>query len=260
MIAKPLLFGIAAAVTVTLTVGAAVVYLWSVVQQHENAHVARLIERESYATRSDLVRRLDGQFQALRRVARYWNDYAHLSHDQWQEDANIEISHFEGFKTLLWSDPARNVRYWTTIDDNFSLSRAPDASQWEALAPLLEGIDPRSGERVLGPVHNDAGHAVYRVQVPGRGPAASGVLVAVVDATEQLEHLLEDQLPEHAIEVSWDDELLYARDSFAADLPESWRTGGLIRLTVGPLWRVAHAPNAALAAALARPTLPGLLL
>ncbi|MEQ8232647.1 MAG: HAMP domain-containing sensor histidine kinase [Gammaproteobacteria bacterium] len=258
-IARTWLIGAVASVLVTLALGIAVTALWSAVQEHEHEHLARLIERESYATRSDLVRRLDAQFQALRRVARYWNDYAHLSHDQWQEDASIEISHFQGFETLLWSDRDRDVRYWTTVDQDFSLSRTPDARRWEELEPLLNDIDRASGERVLGPVRNAAGHALYRIQVPGRGPTASGVLVAVVDGTEQLAHLLEDQLPGHAITVTWDGETIYERDNAGTNQPDSWSAGGLIRLSVGPLWRVTHAPTAALGKDLQRPTLPGLL-
>ncbi len=244
---------------VGLALGGAASVAWWHLQRHETAHYAEILEAESYATRSDLVKELEVQLTALREVADYWNDYAQLSPDQWHTDARIELSHFDGIETILWSDPAHDIRYATSVADGLRLNVRPSDTQWKSLAPLLANVDPARGERLLGPVRHDDGHMWYRVQVPAHGPGASGVLVASVDADEQLAGLLADRSPGYAIRVSWGDDLLYQRGQPATNVPDQWVRTGLIELSMGARWRVTHIPEANLAASLSRPAVPGLL-
>jgi signal transduction histidine kinase len=240
----------------TLVVGSVATAGWYIFQRHETQHAGELLAREAYATRSYLVKELDRQFEALRSVARYWSDYGHLASDQWGDDAQIEVGHFHGFDELLWSDPARAIRY---ASSESRWNYRPDDQEWQALQLLLEGVEQDGQEHVFGPRVADDRQAYYRVQVPSRGPGSSGLLVASINATEQLDQILADQSPGHALSVSWDDDDLYTRGTIAPDFSESWVASGLIEISLGPLWRVTHAPTAQLADELSRPTLPGLL-
>lgn len=253
------LFSVIAASAVVVIVGALGTYAWNLLQQEEIEHAADVIEKGSYADRADIVRELQRQFHALRLLADFWSDYGHLSPDLWDEDARIELSHFRGFETILWTDSKRDVRYVVSADGDPSLRYRPDDEQWKALEWVRQGATEDDRERILGRKLNDAGHVVYRVQVPARGPEVSGLLIAAINAHRQLEQLVQDQSPGSAIRVDWDDDTLYERHEPASDIPESWQQGGLIQLPVGPKWRVTHTPDAEAAADYSRPSMPGLL-
>jgi signal transduction histidine kinase len=253
------LSGLLAALAVFVIVGASGTYAWTVLQRHEIEHTAETIETGSYAARADLVKELQRQFYALRMLADFWSDYGHLSPELWDDDAQIELQHFEGFETIMWDDPERDIRYVISANGELSLRNRPDDSQWEALAQVRKGATNDSREHVLGRSRNDAGHFVYRLQIPARGPGASGSLIAAIDADRQLHQALTDSSPGFAIQVLWDGDELYSRDAPATDIPGSWRQGGLIQLPAGPKWEVIHTPTADTAENLSRPTMPGLL-
>ena len=256
---NPWLSGLFAALAVFVIVGASGTYAWNVLQQHEIEHTAQTIEKESYAARADLVRELQRQFYALRMLAGFWSDYGHLSPELWDDDAQIELQHFEGFEAIMWDDPERDIRYVISANGDLSFRKRPDDAQWEEFSQLREGAGNDGREHVLGRSRNDAGHVVYRLQIPARGPGASGSLFAAIDAHRQLQQALTDSSPGFAIRVLWDGEELYSRDSPATDIPESWQQGGLIQLPPGPKWQVTHTPTADTAENLSRPTMPGLL-
>jgi hypothetical protein len=68
-----------------------------------------------------------------------------------------------------------------------------------------------------------------------------------------LRQLLDDDSPGYAIEVSWNDFFLYERDEDSSNNPDSWIREGLIRISMGAIWRVRHAPTAELAKTLRTP-------
>ncbi|MEJ2256104.1 MAG: ATP-binding protein [Woeseiaceae bacterium] len=248
-----------AALAASLFVGALGTYAWNVLQQHEIEHTAATIEKGSYANRAELAKQLERQFHALRQLADFWSDYGHLSPELWDDDAQIELSHYQGFETILWDDPKRGVRYVISANGDPSLRYRPDDDEWRTLAPLRKGATDDGQERVLGRSKNDAGHVVYRVEMPASGPDVSGIVIAAINAHKQLDQVLGDELPGFAIRVSWDGDTIYSRNNPATNVPESWTQGGMIQLPVGSMWRVTHTPTPEAADDLSRPTMPGLL-
>lgn len=249
---------LATATIIALIVGGASTYAWQELARRASEQFAQQAEAVSYAARSELARDLQVQAHALHDVARYWNTYGHLGADQWNDDAQVEINHFEGIEVLLWHDQDRGIRYATTPAD-FSLRRRPSDQQWMRYSRLLEGLDPERGDSVVGPLADGDGEYSFREQIMVDGPVINGRLVALVDADNLLRELLRDSSPGYSIAVYWGEALLYQRDEPASEIPEAWRREGLIRLPSGPLWRVVHRPTARLVAAQTEPALPGLL-
>jgi signal transduction histidine kinase len=128
----------------------------------------------------------------------------------------------------------------------------------------LEDLDRKARqvtrETILGPYTDDDGAVTYEICLPvadaGRGPA---YLLAVVDSQESFGRLLLDESPGYAISVFWNDELLFQRGEAAAGLPESWTREGMIRTSLGSLWRVVHQPTRELVESHNTPALPAVL-
>lgn len=246
------------AIASMLAVGGLASAGWWLLSGHEVDHYAELSHAESYATRSHLSREVDTQLRAMREVAAFWSFYGHLPSDQWDQDAQIELGHFEGIDRIVWHDPERDIRYIASTDAP-AYDRRPAEDEWAALRRLLDGVDPSAGAMILGPVEDEDGHQTYRVQVPAIGRGASGVLVAQVDAFEQLEGLLRERSPGYAIGIYWDGTEMYRRGEPAPDIPDDWVRDGLIELSLGPLWKVVHSPTPERAASFTRPAVLGLL-
>jgi signal transduction histidine kinase len=245
-----LLSGIAALITV-LT--------WKVLIDHHHAQVARIAESESYAARSQLIRNVDTMFRALRDIRQYWMRYGHLPREQWASDAGIELAHFEGIRLILWNNPARGIRYARTREHPV-LDYRPTNQEWETLA-VLDGKARRvTRESILGPYVDDDGKVTYEICLPlpdaGQGRA---YLLAVIDSQESFERLLLDESPGYAISVFWDDVRLFHRGEAATGLPESWTREGIIRTSLGSLWRVVHRPTRELAESHETPALTAVL-
>jgi signal transduction histidine kinase len=83
----------------------------------------------------------------------------------------------------------------------------------------------------------------------------SAHLVAVVDASKTFAHWLADESPGYAISVFWHDVLMHKQGEAAAGLPESWTREGMIRTSLGTLWRVVHQPTEELARSHAGPAI-----
>jgi signal transduction histidine kinase len=68
-----------------------------------------------------------------------------------------------------------------------------------------------------------------------------------------------DESPGYAISVFWDDVRLFHRGEAATGLPESWTREGIIRTSLGSLWRVVHRPTRELAESHETPALTAVL-
>lgn len=243
---------------VALAFALSTVLLWQFLKEDETRDFARLAETESYAARSRLVRDLETQLRALREIARYWDIYGRQPKDQWNMDAQIDLASFVGVEHIIWNDATADIRYATT-PGRMLLDNRPVEAEWRILSELLAGVDSSAGETLLGPTVNDRGQAEYRVVIPSRRGRRAGVLVALVNADVLLSNLLMDRSPGYSIAVEWDGVTLYRRGEPARDIQPEWVRDGLIELSMGPLWRVEHAPMDALAATAHRQALDLLL-
>jgi signal transduction histidine kinase len=250
VITSLLLAGIIALITV---------FTWKVLRDHHVAQVARIAESESYAARSQLIRSIDTMFRALRDVREYWLLYGHLPRDQWAADAGIELAHFDGIHLIMWSDPARGIRYVRTSEHSV-LDYRPTDREWASLERLHSKAGQVREETVQGPHLDESGKATYEVYMPGpdvnQEPAQ---LIAVVDSEKSFARLLLDESPGYAISIFWDDVLLFQRGDPAPGLPESWIREGMIRTSLGSLWRVVHQPTQELAQSHHTPALTAVL-
>jgi signal transduction histidine kinase len=232
---------------------------WKALQEYQSSQIARIAEIESYAARSQLIRNIDTMLRALRDIRDYWDEYGHLPRDQWESDAAIEQSHFEGLEVIVWSDEARGTRYVRNMEHPVFDYR-PSDEEWVGYNDLISRARRAPGEAILGPFVDDAGQKVtVEIYVVSSQPGSSGSLLAVVDTQQAFEHLLKDESPGYAISVLWGDVAMYRRGEPAEDIPQSWTRGGMIETTMGTLWRVVHAPMLPLADSLKTPAVPGVL-
>jgi signal transduction histidine kinase len=232
--------------------------IWKILRDHQHAQIARIAETESYAARSKLIRNIDTMFRTLRDIRDYWSRYGHLPRDQWPSDSGIEIAHFDGLEIILWSDPSRGLRY---LRDNQHpvFDYRPTDDEWLGLESLENKGRGISGQAILGPYVDAAGKVTYEIYLAESPPQQSGMLVAVVDTGKNFAGLLLDESPGYAVSVFWDDALLYQRGESSPELPESWTREGMIRTSLGSLWRIVHAPTRQLAESLETPALSAVL-
>ncbi len=234
------------------------VVFWHLLHRDRQQQIARIVDDESYAARSQLSRDIEQQLNALREVARFWEQYGRLPRDQWKSDAKIELSHFEGIRSIVWNDPAKDVHYVAT-PDRFAFDRRPSDAQWTSISQMLRGIPTASGEAVYGPVPDDDGHLSYRVCIGIGQDARDGMLVALVDAHDLLASLLRDQSPGYSISILWHGQKLFQRGEPANGMPTAWQRRGFIKLSMGPIWEMVHTPDATLAARFRTPALTAML-
>ncbi|MEX2123626.1 MAG: ATP-binding protein [Woeseia sp.] len=231
---------------------------WKVLRDHQYAQVARIAETESYAARSQLIRNVDTMLRALRDVREYWSLYGHLPRNQWATDAGVELAEFKGIEKILWSDPARGIRY-ARSSEHPVLDYRPSDQEWRAVENLYSRAPPAAGESIVGPFVDDSGKVTYEIHISSPQREQSGVLIAVIDTQKSFDRLLLDESPGYAISVLWKDVLLYKRGSTSPGFPQSWSREGMIRTSPGTLWRVVHQPTMELAESLETPALTAVL-
>lgn len=241
-------------VLVTLAIATATIVTWKVLNDSHEAHRARIAEAESNAARSELIHSVDLMLDALRNVHRYWSMYGHLPREQWAASTGIELQRFDGIGMIAWSDPGHDVRYLRT-PENPVLDYRPSDAEWSPVRPLLERAKQVKDEMISGPYLDDDGNAFYQVYIVRNG----GVLIAVIDAAESFAALLRNMSPGYSISVKWDEVLLYQRGQPASDLGESQSHAGMIRTSMGNLWKVIHTPTPRFIESISTPALSAVL-
>jgi signal transduction histidine kinase len=229
-----------------LLAGAAVVLLWAALKRDQESRVADIVEAVSYAARSEMARQLMAQFRAFGLVREFWSEYALTPVDQWQADAMIEIDHFEGLEVIAWAE--REGPRFFSAGPNIALSHTPSDEEWALIQDSLDAAFGVTEDTVLDPQLDADGHAVLRLYLPVTDGGREAVMIAIIDITDQIDALLEDDSPGYEILVSCCDGLeIFRTGDFGAAVPDAWRRGGLIEPLDGVLLRVEHQPSAELA-------------
>ncbi len=241
-------------VLATLAIAAATIVTWQILKNTDEAQKARIAASESGAARSQLVRNVDMMLHALRNVQMYWSRYAHLPRDERAAAASVDLVYFDGVEMILWRDAARGIHYLRT-PEHPEFDYRPTNEEWAAAQELLERAEGVEDEAILGPYIGEDGSPLYEVYLVGE----DGLLIAVIDAWKSFEAMLSNVSPGYSIAVWWDDTLLYQRGEPASDLPDTQSHAGMIRTSVGNLWKVVHTPTEGLALSTTAPALPAVL-
>ena len=231
---------------IALVAAGAVVLLWQALRSDHVARVANVTEATSYATRSELARRLIVQLESLEALADSWIS-------AWAERPDVEgplaAIRFEGVEVIAWSgdDGARFVATSANPDS----SHVPTDAQWAEIAPLIAEAETAATAKAVGPYVDDAGHATFRYYSPVQRGVRHGTLVAVIDAHDLLDALLVDEAIGYEIRVSCCDGVeIYRRDAADDTLPSVWTHDGWIAPAPGLVWNVRHRPSPELRAVL----------
>lgn len=244
---------------VGLVVALGTIQLWRALQHNNDEQIRRIIQAESYAARSQLIRNIERILSQLESVQTFWITYGSLPREQWSDDVDIEMARIPGVTTLLWDDPANYVRFARTTE-NPVFDFRPDDTQWLAYQLLISRARQVQNNSIAGPFENDAGHAIFEIYIVESKSDNSGRMVAIVDAHVLLDSLLADQSPGFAIKVFWDDALLYERGRPVKNVREDWVAEGKISTSMGSVWSVVHAPTRELLRTYKTPSIDMILL
>jgi signal transduction histidine kinase len=241
---------------IAIVAAGAVLLLWQELRTDHEARIANVIEATSYATRSDLARRLIVQFQSLNALADFWISYADAN--ERPVKSPLDVIRFEGIDAIAWS-AEDGTRFLAT-----SRNRAPDYTpsdeEWAPYRAWVADALVEPSAMLHGPVDRD-GHAVFRYYLPIQRGSHRGALVAIIDAHDLLKAMLMDEAPGYAISVSCcAGTELYRRDVAAATIPNDWEHDGWIAPLPGLRWNVSHRPTRELAEALATSAVDSVLI
>lgn len=224
---------------------------WRALTENETRQIARIIEAESYATRSRLVREMDTLMRGIRDLQAYWATNGHLPREIWAPQEAVSLAYTPAIRLLLWHSPGQDRRYLYNAQHP-TFDYRPTIDEWQQYEALLSRQAGIAHASLSNPVIDDAGQARFEVVLPARSPAG-GTVVAVIEADTLLHQMLDDDSPGYAIDVTWNDLPLYDRGQESDELPPDWIEEGLIRIVPGTVWKVRHAPTDELRATLTTP-------
>ncbi len=227
---------------IAVAAAGAMLLLWRELREDQQARVANVVEATSYATRSELARRLNVQFQSLSALAEFWISAvdARASADE----SPLDIIRFDGIQAIAWS--ADDGSRFLVTRRNPVAGYMPSNEEWAPYARSVAEALAVQAAVVRGPV-DEKGRAILRYYLPIRRGTLHGALVAVIDAGELLKALLIDEAPGYEIRVSCcGNTELYRRGVGDARTPDRWQRDGWIAPVTGIRWNVAHRPTRAL--------------
>ncbi|HEY7672462.1 MAG TPA: HAMP domain-containing sensor histidine kinase [Gammaproteobacteria bacterium] len=231
---------------IALFAAATVVVLWYAIRVDHDRRVANVAEATSYATRSELARRLIIQFQSLQGLAELWVSSSRDTGPAAGAKTPLALIRFEGIDAIAWSD-SDGARFLATAEHPV-LGYVPSADEWTPIQNLITGAHAPPAEATLGPFPDTDGHSIFHYYFPIERATRRGVLVAVIDAQDLLATLLVDEAPGYEISVSCcEGTELYRRGAADTGLSAEWTRQGRISPAPGILWNVAHRPSRALA-------------
>lgn len=225
----------------TVTTVLATITTWRALEQNETRQFARIIEAESYAARSRLVREMEAFLRGIRDLHAYWSVNGHLPRESWAPEDAIALAYTPAIDLILWDSPGQDKRYLYS-SSHPSFEYRPTIEEWRRYETVLGRQAGMERESLSEPVTDASGKTTFEIFLPAKGPA-QGSLTAIVDAGVLLRQLLDDDSPGYAIDVSWNDVRLYERGERSIAIPESWIEEGLIRIASGVIWKVRHAPT-----------------
>ena len=229
----------------------ATIATWRALTDNETRQIARIIEAESYAARSRLVREMDTLLRGVRDLQAYWATNGHLPREIWAPQEAVNLAYTPAIDFVLWHAPGQDRRFLYSAEHQ-GYDYRPAIDEWQPFAGLLKQQEGTERETISVPTIDSAGEATFEIVLPAQD-AADGMLLAVVDADELLREVLDNDSPGYAIDVSWNDVQLYQRGRESNALPSAWIEEGLIRILPGTIWKVRHAPTDELRQSLSTP-------
>jgi signal transduction histidine kinase len=231
---------------IALFAAGTVVVLWYAIRVDHERRVANVAEATSYATRSELARRLIIQFQSLRGLAELWASSSGDTNSAAGAETPLALIRFEGIEAIAWS--ASDGKRFLATDADPVVGHVPSAAEWAPIQHLVAEAHAATAEVTRGPFADADGHSVFHYYLPIERGTRGGVLVAVIDARDLLATLLVDEAPGYEISVSCcEGTELYRRGTADAGLSGAWTRQGRISPAPGILWNVAHRPSPVLA-------------
>jgi signal transduction histidine kinase len=233
--------------------------LWRSLSHSNEEQIARIAESESYAARSQLVRNTEALFAALHSVRSYWAANQHLDPRSWATTEGVDNESLVGVDLMLWDDPEQGSRFLRS-PANGRFDYRPSDEEWSSFSTLIERAREVKGNTILGPHSREGGGIWFEIYLTEPREGMTGRLIALVNAGQALEQMLADESPGYAIRVYQGDTLLYQRGEAAQAAPAIWTRDGIIRTSLGALWRVEHRPTDLLVATLDSPAIDLILL
>jgi PAS domain S-box-containing protein len=165
---------------------------WRVLRTAEQVHVNRLTSQAANAIAADLASDVQDRSNALRQMANVWAMEAPESGTNWKAFATMFIQHHPGCIAVEYTDSSYGVREATAVDNGpteLGRNLALDPSLRDTLDIALTRRDLTLSPAIFSP----NGRAVRMMVVPAfLGEEFRGVVVAKLDAVEDMEEMLRD--------------------------------------------------------------------
>lgn len=226
-------------VLVAVVVGFGTVSLWEKLKHSHEEQVAAIAEAESYATRSQLVQRIELLLENLGELQLYWEEFQDLSLEDWGSSPFVGLEQYSGLLAIVWHNSTKSQQFvYTAVDDR--VDSRPSDSTWQQFDALFDRNDKLTRNSIVGPVVYDNGRRYLEFhRVVSQSPKNSR-MVAIFDGEQLFSGLLADDSPGYAIGVFAGDTLLYQKDEPAGTVPDLWIRQGVIETSTGTKFRVMH--------------------
>lgn len=175
-------------VGVIVTAGSLV--LWSFLIAQERANIERTVRLKITALSENIHDQTEGRIMGLVRMAKRWEVHGKPLENEWDSDAVLYVTHYAGYKALLWVDPSLHARWVAPLKGNEEeMNRALGLE--EGLRAAFFAAFERREAIVSKAVISRGGGKVFMAAVPiFRGARFEGFIVGVFKARELLDDIL----------------------------------------------------------------------
>lgn len=226
------------------------VAIWGLLIEDRSAELEETARATADQTRRTIELALQDQLEIVTGLQQLWHTFGLRPRDEWTANVGQRVDYVPGLRSLTWAERGRTVHRIAT--GSKSTARGPDdGSAADALAEgtsVSRRYDDVRAPRMEGPERDAAGGFTYRLVLPVETPdARRGVLIALFDVEEVLEHVLMARAPGHAVTVVWNGEMIFARgvpdaDTWFAQEP----IAASVALPLGGTWQVLQHATATL--------------
>jgi signal transduction histidine kinase len=193
-----------------LTVLAATLGLWHLLNTQERLQIASRVALHLESVKNEITVRLESRVLALVRMAHRWEAAGQPRQAEWETDAQLYLRHYAGYLAIAWLDPRLQSRWQMPAETSGSATFPPLP---EGVRMALEAARHRR-QATLTPVFEwPTGEPALGINAPIFGQDEfAGFIVGVFQVQSLLDDLLrKDIAPGYGIRLTEGGQMVYHR-------------------------------------------------
>lgn len=188
--------------------------LWRVSVTLERANIEKMLHLKTSALRANINDQLESRVQALIRMANRWETHGRPDRKEWQADAELYVSHYGVYRSIMWMDPTLHARWIAPLKGNEA-----DMNRYSGLdlggSKALEAAREKH-KAWMSPAVAEKGGEVFAAFIPIFIPIVNekfdGFIVGVFGVRELFDSILHDEdLDGYSIALSNNGRAIYSR-------------------------------------------------